>query len=122
MPRLFLIAVVTLGALACSSTSGTEDQRVRGSIALARVDAATTQAVVGPYVSVIDSLFVSLTSDVAKPPLVIRRRLTPADTVVTVPVTLPVGTTSIVASVVSNNQTGLFLGAGTTIADRNGFS
>lgn len=99
-----------------------DNRALSGSIVMSR-DVTTRSALsYGPYVSVVDSLVLSITAGGST--RTIGRHLGAPDNDVSIPVTLPAGVATTIVRVLSNSKpaTILFSGQATTTIDRDGFS
>ena len=110
-----------LGVAACSSLFDAEAPELRGKVVLSRTAGNASQAVVGPYVSVIDSVTLSITASGGTPQL-IGRHLAPYDTAVTIPLRVAAGSATFSVRVLSNNDTLLYGGQVSRMIDRDGFA
>ncbi len=120
--RRLSVFASTLGVAACSALVSTDARVVRGTIVLTRAAGTGAQAVVGPYVSVIDSLALTITAGIGGTPQLIGRHLAPSDTVITIPLTVPAGGATLAVQVLSNNRMLLYTGQASTTIDRDRFA
>lgn len=118
--HVFLFALT--GITACSALTTPDNKSASGSITLRREGAANSLPFTGPYVSVLDSLLLTVTSDQEATPQLIGRHLRSGDTSFILPVTVAAGQATFAVQVLSNNKTLLQSGQATSAIDRDGFS
>ncbi|MEO7996662.1 MAG: hypothetical protein ABI852_04410, partial [Gemmatimonadaceae bacterium] len=116
----FLVAV--FGVTACSSLVTPDKKTATGSISLRQSGAANSLPFTGPYVSVLDSMLLTVTSDQEATPRLIGRHLNSGDTSFILPVTLPAGQATFAVKVLSNNRSLLQSGQASAAIDKEGFS
>lgn len=116
----FLVAV--FGITACSSLVTPDTKTANGFISLRNSGAANSLPFTGPYVSVLDSLLLTVTSDQEATSRLIGRHLRSGDTSFILPVTLPEGQASFAVQVLSNNNSTLQNGQASATIDKDGFS
>lgn len=110
-----LAIILTLAS--CRPADGPFDGQARVEIVFG--NATALQIVSGPHVSIVDSLFIDVTSGGGTERQTISRRLLTTDSVVQVPLTVPQGELSVDARVVSRGKTVLYRGTarGSVIGD-----
>ena len=116
-----VIPVLAFVAAACSGGLSPESRTLSGNVVLVRQLAGNTAPVTGAYLSVVDSLALSITG--GGTPETSGRHLGAGEVSVTIPVTLPASGASLLVQIFSNNKrTLLFSGTASPTVDRDGFS
>ena len=110
-----------LALSACEFPLSDEHRAVSGAMEIASVRSNAAKGVVGPYVSVIDSLALSIVPS-AGGVILLGRHLAPNDTILTLPLTIAKGAASVSVKVLSNNGAVLYTGAFSPTIDRDGFT
>ncbi|MBC8115600.1 MAG: hypothetical protein H7062_14540 [Candidatus Saccharimonas sp.] len=114
------VLVVLLG-VACKPPLGTEVHHHRGQIVLSAAAPQTPTGVTGPYVSVLDSVGLTMTP-ASGSQIVLGRHLSRRDTTASFSVDLQEGTYQFDARVLSAKRAVLYAGTGNSVVDRDGFS
>jgi hypothetical protein len=113
--------LVALLGLACTPPLGTEAHHHAGQIVLSAAAREMPARVTGPYVSVLDSVALTITPATGSP-IVLGRHLDRRDTTASFSVELPEGSAGFDAKVFSAKLAILYLGTANSVADRDGFS
>jgi hypothetical protein len=112
---------VALLGIACTPPVGTEAHQHDGHIVLSAAASQAPARVSGPYVSVLDSVVLTMTP-ASGSQVVLGRHLDRRDTTASFSVRLPEGPVGFDAKVLSAKRAVLFAGTANSVVDRDGFS
>jgi hypothetical protein len=116
-----VIPVLAFVAAACSGGLSPDSRTLSGNVLLVRQLAENAAPVTGTYLSVVDSLALSITG--GGTPQITGRHLGAGELSVTIPVTLPATGANLLVQIFSNSKrTLLFSGSASPTVDRDGFS